>query len=126
MNRNQRNNSEIDRILAAEEELIPSSGFLATVMESVNEAAKTPPPIPFPWKRAIPGILLAAGVLGWGGVELIRAAWPALSGIALAPPQFSAAVERPLEQAGWVVLALGASLASWLLSLRLAGRSGLL
>jgi hypothetical protein len=33
---------------------------------------------------------------------------------------------RPVEQAGWVALALGISLLSWLLSRRLAGRGGLL
>jgi hypothetical protein len=31
-----------------------------------------------------------------------------------------------LEQAGWVAMALGVSLLSWLLSRRLAGRGGLL
>ena len=38
----------IDRILAAEEELIPSSGFASSVMERVQEEAALPPPIPFP------------------------------------------------------------------------------
>jgi hypothetical protein len=118
--------SSIDRILAAEEELIPSSGFLATVMESVREEARMPAPILFPWKRAIPGILLAAGVFGWGGFELARLAIPAARELALTEPHLSLAIERPLEQAGWVALALAASLASWMLSRRLAGRSGLL
>jgi hypothetical protein len=118
--------SSIDRILAAEEELIPSSGFLGTVMESVCEEARMPAPIAFPWKRAIPGILLAAGVFGWGGFELTRQAIPAVRELALTQPHLSLAIERPLEQAGWVTLALASSLASWMLSRRLAGRSGLL
>ena len=120
------NQTEIDRILAAEEPLIPSSGLLASVMESIREEATAPPPIPFPWKRAVPGILLAAGVFGWGTFELVRYGLPAVGSISLAPPHLSAAVARPLEQVGWVALALGASLLSWLLSRRLAGRSGLL
>jgi hypothetical protein len=33
---------------------------------------------------------------------------------------------RPLEEVGWIALALGLSLLSWLLSRRLAGRTGLL
>jgi hypothetical protein len=33
---------------------------------------------------------------------------------------------QPLEQAGWVALALAVSLASWLLARRLAGRAELL
>ena len=37
------NQTEIDRILAAEEPLIPSSGFLASVMESIREEATAPP-----------------------------------------------------------------------------------
>ncbi len=129
MNRTQRNNSEmdsspIDNILATEEELIPSSGFLASVMERVQEEARTPAPIRFPWKRAVPGILLAAGVFGWGAFEFIRQAVLAVPTITFTPPQFSIAVERPLEQAGWVALALVVSLVSWLLSRRLAGQSG--
>ena len=120
--------TNIDRILATEEELVPSSGFLASVMQAIHEEATAPPPIPFPWKRAVPGILLAAGVFGWGAFELIRLDLPALNSLtlALAPPHLSAAIERPLEEVGWVVLALGASLLSWLLSRRLVGRFGLL
>jgi hypothetical protein len=117
---------EIDRILATEEEVIPSSGFMASVMERVEEESAVTPPIPFPWKRAIPGILLAAGVFGWGGFEFVRLGLPALSSITLTPPHLSAAFMRPAESAGWVTLALGASLLSWLLSRRLAGRGGLL
>ena len=116
----------IDRILATEEDLVPSSGFLASVMERVRDEAAAPALIPFPWKRAIPGMLLAVGVLGWGGVELVRAALPAMHGISLSVPHISVALTRSLEDAGWVALALGISLVCSLLSRRLAGRSGLL
>jgi hypothetical protein len=115
--------SAIDNILASEEELIPSSGFLASVMERVQEEARTPAPIPFPWKRAIPGILLAGGVFGWGAYEFVRQAVPADYSIVLTAPHISVAAERPLEQAGWIAFALAVSLASWLLSRRLAGQS---
>jgi len=118
--------SRIDRILASEEELVPSSGFLASVMDRVEQEAAAPPPIPFPWKRAIPGILLAGGVFGWGAVALVRAGLPAVPVVPLTLPQLSTALRLPLEQAGWTALALAASLFSWLLSRRLAGRSGLL
>jgi hypothetical protein len=117
---------KIDRILASDEELIPSSGFLASVMERVQEEARMPAPIPFPWKRAVPGMVLAAGVFGWGGVEFVRLAIPAAKGMVFSMPHFSYAVGRPLEQAGWVALALGVSLFSWMLSRRIAGQSGLL
>jgi hypothetical protein len=116
----------IDQILATEQELIPSSGFLASVMESVHEEARKPAPIHFPWKRALPGILLATGVFGWGAYEFARQAIPAVKTVTFSAPQLSVAVSRPLEQAAWVAMALGVSLASWLLSRRLAGQSGML
>jgi hypothetical protein len=116
----------IDRILAAEEPLVPSSGFLASVMERVQAEAVAPPPIPFPWRRAIPGFLLAAGVLGWGGYEFFHEGIAAVSEISFTPPHLSVALALPLEQAGWVAMALTVSLLSWLLSRRLAGRPGLL
>ena len=59
----------LDRILATEEDLVPSSGFAASVMDRIREETTAPPPIPFPWKRAVPGIVLAAGEFGWGAVE---------------------------------------------------------
>jgi hypothetical protein len=119
----------IDRILGNEDQIVPSSGFLATVMERVQEeaaVAAAPAPIPFPWKRAIPGILLAVVVLGWGGVELVRivAARVALSTLAM--PEISVDAFKELEAASWVVGALLTSLLSWLLSSRLTRKSGLL
>jgi hypothetical protein len=123
--------SEIDHILATEDGLLPTSGFVASVMERVQEEAATPPSIPFPWKRAIPGILLTAGALAWGTFELVRLGPPGLglatlSSTAAILPHLSPAVVASVESAGWVALALGASLVSWLLSRRLAGRGGLL
>jgi hypothetical protein len=118
--------AKIEAILASEEELIPSSGFLDSVMERVREEAVAPPPIPFPWKRAIPGVLAITGVFVWGAVELFRHGLPALSSPAFPQPQLPIALVGPVEQAGWVALALGVTLLSWLLPRRLAGRGGLL
>jgi len=124
--------SRIDHILASEEPLIPSSGFLESVMERVREEAAAPPPIPFPWKRAIPAVLLSAGIFGWAAFELVRLGLltvgklSAVGSASLAMPHFSAAAAQPFEPAGWVALALGTSLLSWLLARSLAGRSGLL
>lgn len=55
-------NDEFDRIMS-QEEILPSSGFAASVMEAVRREAAAPPPIPFPWKRALPGALFAAATL---------------------------------------------------------------
>jgi hypothetical protein len=117
---------KLDRILATEEELLPSSGFMASVMEAVQKEATVLPPIPFPWKRVVPGFAAAAGILGWGAFELVRLLGPAVPSLTLASPQLSAPVVVALEEAGWVAGALAASLLCWLLSRRLAGSSGLL
>ncbi|HVN94163.1 MAG TPA: hypothetical protein VMT38_10730 [Terracidiphilus sp.] len=123
----------IDEILAIEDELIPSSGFLAATMERVREEAVTPKPIPFPWLRALPGIVLVAVVLGWCGFELVRAISTVARGNSAATLQaFSPALvhwpvaNAHLQDVGWVAMALGIALFSWLLSRRLAGGSGLL
>jgi hypothetical protein len=123
--------AEIEAILAGDDTLIPTSGFLASVMESVQQEASAPPPIPFPpipfpWKRALPGLLLAAALSGWALLELIRSGLPIVSAPAFTAPQLPAAFVAPVESAGWVALALGISLASWLLSRRLVGSGGLL
>jgi hypothetical protein len=116
----------IDRILAAEEELIPSSGFLAATMERVREEASMPKPIPFPWLRALPGIVLAVAVLGWCGFELASSGLGSAGEISFAQPDWAAVSAHALEPAGWVAVALGFSMLSWILSRRIAGRSGLL
>jgi len=116
----------IDRILATDEEIVPSSGFFAATMERVREEAAAPPPIPFPWARAIPGILLVAAMLALGGWELARYTAAGARQFTIAAPAFTPANGRMLEQAGWVALALIVSYASWMLSVRLMRRSSLL
>jgi hypothetical protein len=116
----------LDAMLASEAEIVPSSGFLSAVMERVEEEAAAPKPIPFPWMRALPGIAAVAGVLGWMGVELVRAGIPAAGQSMPVAVQIPAGMVQPLEQVGWVALGLGLSLASLLLTRRLAGRGELL
>jgi hypothetical protein len=116
----------VDRILAADDTLIPSSGFLAATMERVSEEAAMPRPIPFPWLRALPGIMLAAAVLGWGGFELARTNLATAREISFTQLHLTAAAGRALEPAGWVAATLAVSMLSWLFARRIAGRSGLL
>lgn len=126
MNRDERERDRLDAILADEGEIVPSSGFLARVMDKVEDEVAAPPPIPFPWKRFLPGFVLAGGVLGWGTVETVRYAMhAAVGGLALPNIQMAAGLSEPMQQAGWVVAALAISAASWLLSRRIAGRSGM-
>lgn len=119
---------EIDRILSCEDEILPSSGFAVSVMDAVRREAAAPPPIPFPWKRAIPGLVAAGVVLVLvlaGGVvavgQLRRATSPDLS---LAFPSLSTSIfgwSRNLGSATiWTALALVASFVSVKLSMRLA------
>jgi len=116
----------MDHILAAEEEIVPSSGFVAATMERVHEEAAAPAPIPFPWKRVAPGLVLAAGVIGWSAWEAVRSAWPVLHEFAQSSPQIPLAAMPALEEAGWVALAFAVSLGSWMLSMRLVRRSGMM
>jgi hypothetical protein len=115
-------NERIDEILGTEPELVPSSGFAASVMERIREEAAAPAPIPFPWKRAVPGMVVAAGVFGWSAVELVRFAGPALVELrqTQAHVAVNAAMARPLEGAGWVIAALAVSLITWMISRRVA------
>jgi len=120
------NHAAIDRILAAEQELIPSSGFLAATMERVREEAACPKPIPFPWLRALPGIVLAVSLFGWLGFEMVRAGLSSARETSFALPNLSAVNVHALEPVGWVAAALAVSLISWLFTRRLTGGSGLL
>jgi hypothetical protein len=115
----------IDRILSTDGELVPSSGFLASVMDRVREEAAAPPPIPFPWKRALPGVLLAVGVFGWGAVQLFRFLPQALQQLSSAGPHLGVLAARDLTQAGWIALACVLALVSWLFAKRLAGHGTL-
>ena len=109
----------IDRILSSEGEMIPSSGFVAAAMERVREEAAVPAPIPFPWKRVAPGLVLVAGVIGWGTWTAAQIAWPTLGEIAQSSPQIPIAAVPSLQDTGWVALALAVSLGSWMLSRRI-------
>ena len=129
--RNARMEAEIGRILATEEKLIPSSGFAGSVMERVRQEAALPKPIPFPWTWAVAGILLVGGVFGWSVFEILRPELPALDilslrALALPSPQVWVTLAGPVEEVGWVTMALVISLLCWLLSRRLAGSGGLL
>jgi len=116
---------EVDRILSREDEILPSSGFAVSVMDAVRREAAAPPPIPFPWKRALPGLvaggLALAVVLVTGIVAIVQvgrtstaAQFSLPSGM---PPIFHGGIE---SAAIWTAMALLATLVSVKLSMRLA------
>ena len=73
---------ERDPRLAAEPDLEPSSGFAASVMDAVRATAAEPPPLPFPWRRFVTGVLLCL------------AAW-IVTTLALRQPWIMAAIDLP-------------------------------
>ncbi len=113
---------DVDRILAGGEEVVPSSAFAASVMEAVRREASTPPPIPFPWRRALPGLAAGALALAVVGVSArsdpgVVPLVPLASWLRALAPLLHAAVSAG---AGWAALALVLTLASVRFSMRLA------
>ena len=112
----------LDRILESDEPILPSSGFLAAVMERVEEESRAPALIPFPWKRAILAIPFIIGVIGWFAYEFVRSGIPALHRAVVPQLHLSVAPRTPLDQATWVALAFVVSMLSWKLARRLTGQ----
>ena len=117
---------EVDRALSGETDILPSSGFTRSVMDAVKRQVEAPRPIPFPWKRVVPAIVVGAGgfvILGW-------AAWsgPASAEAAGASSaELTAMLERMTHAAGtlelpWLLGVAALTLACALLGPRLTGR----
>lgn len=110
---------ELDRILASE--IAPSAGFVSGVMEAVRREAAAPPPIPFPWLRALPALL--AGIMAI--VIAIVKSGGAAAESAQAPAGLLSALQHAWSVAagygaGWIAMALLLSLVCVALSMRLA------
>ena len=116
---------DLDRMLSTRDEIVPSSGFVASVMDAVrNEAAASAPtllpPLAFPWVRALPVFAALAAmlvILAAGFVEVVRMP-VAASPKPLLPP----AVVHALAgvNAGWIAVGLLAAFLSTFLSMRFA------
>ena len=118
---------EIDRILSGEQDILPSSGFAVSVMDAVRREAGAPPPILFPWKRALPGLVVAGLALAMvliAGVVAIAQLGRAstIPQLSMSWPSVLAPIfQRNMESAAiWTVLALLVTLVSVKLSMRLA------
>lgn len=55
----------VDSILAREENIVPSSGFVESVMQTIQRKPEVPMPLPFPWKRALPGLVALPMILAF-------------------------------------------------------------
>jgi len=118
--------AEINSILSREDEILPSSGFTVSVMDAVRREAASPPPIPFPWKRALPGLVVAGLALVLILIRVIaaiaqlgKATTPKLSMSMppVPPPIFHGGLE---SAAIWTMLALLLALVSVKLSMHVA------
>jgi hypothetical protein len=114
---------DLDRILSKEQEILPSSGFVTSVMDAVRRETAAPRPIPFPWKRALPGLCVAGVVIVW---VFVAGSMLFLRGTATQPPPAElrsalSLIFRYWKTIGgnWMALALVLSLASVKLSKRL-------
>jgi hypothetical protein len=106
---------EFDRILSSEAELVPSSGFASAVMDAVRQEASAPPPIPFPWKRALPGIAAFVIAVVYLFIGAFRESAPpdAAPSAVIHPFSWLAPTFRAAQMAGagWILAAL---LLAWL------------
>lgn len=117
---------ELDRILSAEPQITPSSGFVDSVMDAVRREASAPPPIPFPWKRALPGLCTSAIVLALVLLAGSRMFSEEIS-VQTAPAKLLSKFTPVLGVwkaigASWIVLALTLTFVSVKLSMRLMSR----
>ncbi len=115
---------DLDRILSADDDIVPASGLVASVMDLVRREASAPPPIPFPWVRLACGVVAVVGLaawLAWSGVT--EPLWkPVMS---LSPEAWASLLRQAADVAvktgtAWVAAALLVALLSTQLATRLA------
>ena len=115
---------DFDRLLSSEEQIVPSPGFADAVMQAVRREAAAPPPISFPWKCALPGLVLAGSL----ALALLLVPLPtvraeiAILASSTRVPVLLAAMPKVTRGLGldWLMLALLLAWASVKLSTRLA------
>jgi hypothetical protein len=103
-----RYDDELDRALAKEQEILPSSGFVNAVMQAVQQETSAPPPIPFPWKRALPGIVAAVLAIAFVVAATVAALVSGGNVRPLMLPAEAASILHLAQNvgAGWIVMAL--------------------
>jgi hypothetical protein len=78
---------ELDQILSEERDVVPSTKFTKSVMDAVRLEAAAPPPLAFPWIRALPGF--AAGIFA--------SMWIFIEGFRLYEPQKTELQNSPVK-----------------------------
>jgi hypothetical protein len=107
------------------EHLTPSSGFVLSVMDTIQQQVTEPSPIAFPWRRALPGaIAVLCGLVVFLFFAFSRAAvGPGVTPGVSANPPLHLAVTEGATVLGSVLLASCISIVAVVASFRLAGRS---
>ena len=103
---------DLDRVLSSEPEIRPSRAFVTSVMNAVERDAAAPPPIAFPWLRAVPLMaapLVLSALIAINASSLGAGAPASSSAAAVAEGWLRAASTPPLM---WTILALLVSAAS--------------
>jgi hypothetical protein len=95
---------ELERLLASNDPLEPSSGFAAGVMAQVRRQAAEPPPLPFPWLRFLVGVSACLLLAGAGAALWLSSGDALLNLVAPLAP-----VEVAGPELGYAALALAAS-----------------
>jgi hypothetical protein len=118
---------DLDRIMARDDEIVPSSGFASSVMDAVRSEAAAPPAIPFPWKRLLPGLVFAVFALGLaiivGYDRLVATINTPLRLPAVLQPGLDAVSRSPLvANSGWIALSILVTALSAMFSTRWAAR----
>ena len=109
---------DLDRVLSESREIRPSESFTGSVMTAVRREAEAPPPLAFPWKRALPG-LAACATLTAVGVVMVLIAGPSEPAAAEWIGAGLAALRSAEVQ--WIAGSLLLSLLSFRGSMRLVG-----
>jgi len=95
---------DLDRVLARDAQGVRASPrFAAAVMAAVRREAQAPPPIPFPWTRAAPGIAAALLIVALAVASLVST--PTAETAASAPVA--------LERAAEITVKIAESFARW-------------
>ena len=115
---------DLDHILSEWDDIVPSSGFATSVMAAVRRDATIPPPIPFPWKYAVPGLAVAGLALMWVLIGIVECL--ARKAVVMQVPSLQSSTLVQIMQTminarnGWIALVLFVTMVSLKISLHLS------